>query len=230
MLGVLNLLNESLTFNVNYIEDEKIHKHLLDSKKVFHNHFKDNWSIITDMFFGQYIQKVKCLECGKKNYTYQPFIGINLAIPVQKILVNTLPDLLSEYFKKQEVNKVCEDSCKKKTKHSLKTRIIKLPKYLIIHFKRFDNNLRKLETSIAFNSELELSDHMVLLENSSVEYNLMSVINHYGSNISSGHYSNFNRTFDGKWYNIDDDTTEEIESISVCTKNAYMLIYELDEF
>lgn len=231
IIGILDLLHISLGKKIDYGPvDTKIHHRILASKKVYYEHFKDEFSIINDLFFGQFTQKVKCMDCGKCSFTYQPFIGLNLAIPQNtgsKII--TIYDLLLEYFKKQIVKKNCE-VCVKDTNHSLKTRIIKLPVYLIIHLKRFDNNTRKLETYVPFESELEMSNYSVLLDSKSTQYNLSSVVNHQGNSTETGHYYNYNRTFDGEWVMTDDDKTEKIQSIDVCSKNAYILFYELNEF
>lgn len=231
IIGILDLLHISLGKSINYgPEDTKIHRHILDSKKVYYEHFKDEFSIINDLFFGQFMQKVKCIDCGKCSFTYQPFIGLNLSVPENnESKIFTIYDLLMEYFKKQIVKKKC-DVCMKDTEHSLKSRIIKLPVYLIIHLKRFDNAANKLQQVIPFESELEMSEFSVLLDSKSNQYSLSSVVNHDGSGINKGHYYNFNRTFDGEWLMINDDKTEKIEAVDVCSKNAYILFYELNEF
>lgn len=234
MMGILDLLHNALMKPINnYILgplDTKVHRHLLESRKVYHDHFKTGYSIINELFFGQYIQKVKCTQCNELSFTYQPFMSINLPIIKISGQLPTIYDMLNSYFRKQVVNKQCNGKCKTSTDHTLKTRIIKLPKYLIIHFKRFDNKLNKVEALVPFPSELEMSDYSLLIDSQSVEYNLMNIVNHVGSSIGGGHYYNFNRTFDGEWMAIDDDNTRKIESTNVCSSNAYILLYELNEF
>lgn len=234
MMGILDLLHNALLKPINDYNmgpiDTRVHRHLFEAKKVYHNHFKDGYSIINELFFGQYIQKVKCVKCGDLSFSYQPFMSINLPIIKIENQLPTIYDMLNSYFRKQIVHKMCNGKCKIKTDHTLKTRIIKLPKYLVIHFKRFDNNLNKIESTVPFASDLEMSDYTVLIQSQSVEYNLTSIINHVGPSIGGGHYYNFNRTFDGEWVSIDDDSTKKIEPTSVCTNQAYILIYELNEF
>jgi ubiquitin C-terminal hydrolase len=228
MVGILNLLHISLSKKIDFgPPDTKIHKHVLESRKELYKNFKDGYSIINELFFGQYIQKVKCTECKTLSFTYQQFMGINLPIIKIEGIIPSIYDLMNAYFKSQVVNKPCE-KCSKNTDHSLNFRIIKLPKYLIITFKRFDNKLNKIVTTVPFSSCLEMSDYTSLLD-SSVEYSLSSVVNHSG-NFSGGHYYNFNRTFNGEWVCVNDDKTTKIQNLDVCTNNAYILIYELDEF
>jgi ubiquitin carboxyl-terminal hydrolase 8 len=231
LIGILDLLHiasNNKMFNPGPV-DMKIHEHLVESRKTWISHFSDGYSVVNHLFFGQYIQKIRCVECGETSYTYQPFVDLSMALPRQNVdKISTIYDVLNEHFKKQVLDKNCE-KCKKKTEHSMKTRIIKLPKYLIIHLKRFNNSLKKLSTDIAYSSELEMSKYTVLVENQSVEYRLVSTILHTGSTISRGHYSTTNRVYDNMWVNIDDDVTTEVKPIDVCqTKNIYILIYELD--
>lgn len=234
MVGILDLLHNALMKPINNETagpvDTRIHRHLLDSRNVYYDHFKDGYSIVNDLFFGQYIQKVKCTKCNHLSYSYQPFMGINLPLIKIKDELPTIYDMLNSYFRKQTINKICADKCKINTEHVMKTRIIRLPKYLIIHFKRFNNNLQKIHSTVPFSSDLEMSSYTAMVQSQSVEYNLVNVINHAGDSINSGHYHNFNRTFDGKWVSINDHTTKPISATSVCTNQAYILIYELNEF
>lgn len=230
IIGILDTLNSSLAKNMKqFVSDKKIHKHLVESRKVFYSHFKDTYSIMTELFFGQYIQKVKCTKCNFSSYSYQPFIGINLNIPNDsKLNILSIYDILNGYFKNQTLEKTCEQTCKKTTVHVLKTKVIKLPKYLIIHFKRFDNNNKKINNTIAFASDLDMSDYTLPYETQSIDYELVSVINHIGDT-KGGHYNTSNRIYDGTWVNIDDESVIDISPTDVCTKNAYILFYERNE-
>ncbi len=45
--------------------------------------FKRNWSIIVDMFQGQFKSCTKCMTCGKQSTTYTPFMDLSLPIPAR---------------------------------------------------------------------------------------------------------------------------------------------------
>lgn len=232
LFGILNVLHiansvKLTQYNIGPL-DTKVHSYLVDSRNSWIAHFKDDYSIINHLFFGQYIQKLQCTVCNHTSYKYEPFIDLSVAVPSQgKDNIHTIYNLLDDHFKNQIVENDCEGKCNKKTKFNKKTRVIKMPKYLIIHFKRFNNDLRKVATHIAYSSDLEMSKFSVAVENQSVEYNLISVINHSGV-FGGGHYYTYNRLIDGNWVNIDDDITTDIKPIEVCNKDAYCLIYELD--
>lgn len=227
LLSILNIIhistsNKLTSYHVGPI-DTKIHEKLLNSKKSWLSDFKDDYSIVNHLFFGQYIQKLRCDTCSHTTYKYEPFIDIGLCL---KDKFCTLYDLLDEYFKKQKVKMVCEGDCKRTVSFSKRVKLIKLPKYIIINLKRFTNKLQKINTTVAFSSELDMSKYSVALENSSLEYSLVSVINHTGT-LDSGHYSTFNRTYDGEWVNVNDNFVTTLDPKEVCTNKAYVLMYEL---
>jgi ubiquitin C-terminal hydrolase len=227
---ILDLLHNSLIHKIPSVPTENgIHKHLIKSNSVFNSHFKDKWSIITDLFFGQYIQKVKCCKCKLTSFSYHPFLGLSLPIPQSKAAYITIYDTLRVFFNTQVLDKKCE-KCKTETQHKLKLRIIKLPVYLLIQFKRFDSDLTKKNDHIAFTDTLDLSDFTEVLSGT-MTYNLNSVINAYNASLDSGHFLCINKLQDGNWYVIDDNSTTPIEKVSdVCSKYAYILSYEINEF
>lgn len=228
LLSILNILHIALSNKlvVGPI-DNKLHKKLVLANKEWIKNFKDDYSIINHLFFGQYIQKIKCLKCNKSSYKYDPFVNLSLGFPDKEIL--TIYDLLNNHFKKQELEMKCEDNCKEITNFTKKLRILKLPKYLIIHFKRFNRDSSKIQKMIGFSSELDMSNYSLVVDKQSVNYNLISVINHAGSSQYGHYYSNV-RTFEGNWVKIDDNRTTDLNPLDVCSKNAYLLIYELDCF
>ena len=229
MLSILDIIHKSLSFTPEVGPDDKtVHRHVYESQKEFNTHFKNDWSVITELFFGQTIQKIKCTDCRKVSRSYHPFLGMNLPVLSKKGMITSIYDLLNFYYSKQQIEKECEE-CKKNTKHTMKSKIIKLPKYLIVHFNRFNNDLSKKNDLIAFASDLEVSDYTVPIKDST-SYELISVINHYNMSLDTGHYTCINRTFDGQWVFIDDTNVINIEPTDVCTKEAYILIYELNEF
>jgi ubiquitin carboxyl-terminal hydrolase 8 len=224
IVSILDILNSGLYRSITYTPPDKtLHKYTVESKEVFYNHFKTTYSKMTDLFFGQYIQKVTCCICSCSSYSYQPFMGINLNIDDKEI--QTIYNILHSYFKNQTLEKTCNENCKRSTLHVIKTRIIKLPKYLIIHFKRFDNSNKKLNNTIAFASDLDMVDYTHRTNSEPTGYELISVINHIG-NTNGGHYTTMNRTFDGNWISINDEQITNTLPTDVCSKYAYILFYE----
>lgn len=224
LIEILNLLHVSMSYKLEeFKENNKLHTHIYESRKVWYSNFKDSYSMVTQNFFGQYIQKSKCLKCNSVNFSYQPFVNLSMSIP-QKDGIITIDDIFRYYFKKQTITKNCEAKCKETTEHTLKSRIINLPQYLIVHFKRFDKNNRKLTRYVGFGSDTEISKYCIPVSNVSYSYDLVSVVNHTG-NCTSGHYYTYNRLYEGNWVELNDDNTKPLDNLDVCTNNAYILIF-----
>ena len=57
------------------------------------------------------------------------------------------------------------------------------------------------------------------------QYDLMGVINHYGS-LSFGHYVSMNKNpYDGQWYKYDDQLRIPIPESQIAKESAYILFY-----
>ncbi|CAI8501867.1 unnamed protein product [Hanseniaspora opuntiae] len=113
------------------------------------NFFAYNLSIIAKNFMGQYASRLQCLVCNRTSTTYQTFSLLSLPIPTlnkgNKDNVSIYDCLLN--FLKLENLKPSDywkcSHCKKHQPSTKKIIITRFPRNLIIHFKRFDNNLRK---------------------------------------------------------------------------------------
>ena len=52
-------------------------------------YFKNNYSTIIDIFYGQYISTTSCKKCNNQNNNFEPYSSINIQITPQ---CNTLQD------------------------------------------------------------------------------------------------------------------------------------------
>ncbi|MEN2498222.1 MAG: hypothetical protein MHMPM18_002528 [Marteilia pararefringens] len=131
--------------------------------------------------------------------------------------------------------------CKNHVGAYKKIDIWRLPKILIIHFKRFRYNYinrSKINTFIDFPiQELDLKDFTVNSAannphsdfQKTTKYKLLSIINHFGS-LSGGHYTAtvYNEVL-GKWFECNDSNLYRINSRDPQKSNAYILIYRQKE-
>ena len=101
---------------------------------------------------------------------------------------------------------------------------------MIIHLKRFDGNI-KLKNKIIFPLEnLKISKYTSNIdENKNLNYNLIGVINHYGT-MNFGHYICYvKNTNNNNWYLFNDSFIKRIDDINlIVSKEAYILIYKRD--
>lgn len=133
-------------------------------------YLKLNFSVIVDYFQGQYLSQLKCLECGMTSTTYNAFSILSLPIPerLNKDKVVTLAqclDLFTDTELLDDDNKWHCPRCKRFTKLTKKISITRLPRVLIIHFKRFlmllSGHFNKLETFVTYpvNETLDLTSY-----------------------------------------------------------------------
>ena len=175
-----------------------------------------------------------------KHFLRNPDINLNGVS--KEIYENSLKKRISiekffEEFSKEE--KLDKDNlwkcpkCNKKSQASKKIELYNMPKILIIHFKRFNNN-KKINTFIDFPlTNLDISKYINKKRNTNdtheLKYDLFGVINHYGS-MDYGHYTSFCKNIhDNKWYEYNDRIVNEIlpgkEYETIVNPNAYILFY-----
>lgn len=99
--------------------------------------------------------------------------------------------------------------------------MVKLPKYLIFLFKRFDFiNNRKINKFIEYPIKLKLTDKF----EANVSYELSSMVIHAGG-LGGGHYVSVGKKID-KWILFNDSNTKKIKKSIALDKKAYILFYK----
>ena len=146
-----------------------------------------------------------------------------------------LEKLLEDFSKEEKLDKdnlyTCEN-CKMQLEANKTIEIFHLPKILIIHLKRFNNN-KKINTLIEF-PLVDLNLNKYVKSNDTIsKYNLYGVINHFGS-LEYGHYTAFCLNYhDNSWYEYNDRIVNKIqkgkEKEIIVNKNAYILFYRSED-
>ena len=140
-----------------------------------------------------------------------------------------------EEFSKEEkldINNLWKcQNCNKNLQAKKKIELYNIPKILIIHLKRFNNN-KKINSLIEFPlTNLDLNKY-INKNNSNKnqsKYDLFGVINHFGS-MEYGHYTSFcKNNHDNLWYEYNDRIVNNIQSGKekeiIINPNAYILFY-----
>jgi ubiquitin C-terminal hydrolase len=138
----------------------------------------------------------------------------------------TLYDCFNEYNKINNIDFSCP-LCSRNNIVS-KSKIVLTPNILVIFISRFETfnsmlikkkNLIEFPFTIDINSITDTSEQKT-------EYKLISVINHLGNDIETGHYTTFALCDkDNKWYSYNDNLVKQISSYNIITNNAYLLFY-----
>jgi ubiquitin C-terminal hydrolase len=181
--------------------------------------------IIPNLFHIRVQSQVTCAGCNFPDITDE--ITTFLPLPLPKQTLNTkeisLENLIHDYCLEDNLDGLyyCH-RCNNYTQAKQKTNIsLPLPPVLIIQLKRFpfDGTYHKIDTFVRYQLQ-----HKNLISNNDI-YQLCAVSSHNG-NLASGHYITLAKNQILKqWYKFNDSQTHEINSDSVITSSAYILVY-----
>ena len=157
--------------------------------------------------------------------------------PPAKAGVTSLADCLEAFFATEHLSGDEQYKCGKckslqDCHKSLK--LLHLPPVLALQLKRFRNMGgvgRKASDAISFPlTGLDLTPHYAAAQSDqSYEYELVAVVTHHGTSLSSGHYTAYVRGLDSsrpeQWYHKDDAKTTAVSAEDVQRAEAYLLFY-----
>lgn len=141
--------------------------------------------------------------------------------------------MLDTYFKPENID--CEykcESCKRKTSITKSIEICVLPPILVFEVKRF-TGMGKHNGEVIFPDMLDIKSYVsddfernkINEEyNKSTNYELISVSEHIGGSLNSGHYIAFSKR-EGKWYRFNDSSYCIVSEDDAKSKSAYMIFY-----
>ena len=124
---------------------------------------RDN-SIITDLFEGQLCSKIECIKCNHKSYTFDNFMDLSVQIPRKAVRYTGYIDVdecLKTFIAKEKLENCgykCSN-CKGVDNLEKDITIMRYPKILVVHLKRFYNSSmrrEKLSTTIQIPTTLDM--------------------------------------------------------------------------
>ena len=218
--------------------------------------FKENCSIISDLFFGFNEINTICLNC-KKNFNSK---GLNnpicynygifncLIFPLEEVInmkmqqmqnnfiqmninsVNLMECFFynqkTDYFTGQNQN-YC-NLCKQLSDAIYFNKIFSSPKYLILIMKREKNNVFKIK--LDFSEMLDLTQFVIQKDKPQIIYNLYGVITHIGESGPNAHFvASCKSPIDSKWYRYNDSIVSRIKDIKkeiIDFGTPYILFYQ----
>lgn len=193
---------------------------------------KNSHSAIIDIFTGLSMSVIQCNECKNNSHTFDLYNMINLPIPNKRN--PTLYECLDEFTKNEILTgneKYYCDKCKQKNDAIKYTGFWNMPNRLIIHFKRFNNSLRKNDTQIDFPIEnLDMKKYINDPYTNDNLYDLYGVIHHSGMSINGGHYIAYVKNMvNNLWYLCNDSDILHIDTNRIenmVKSGAYILFYK----
>jgi ubiquitin carboxyl-terminal hydrolase 8 len=216
----------------------------------FHTH---EYSLLKDMFDGMTLITKQCIYCKSKNSTYEPYLHLQVSIPIDKLSSENKNKSFSideclEHFTDQEQldehNRWICNFCGLKNRALTKTELWKTPKIMVIHFKRFIFNAYGIVTNKITNNvdypiyDLDLTKYFSTRSPfiNKAKYNLFGVNIHesFGSaqNANSGHYTSYIKNMiNHNWHLYNDSSSVKTlyNKQEIQNKNAYLLFYYLND-
>ena len=191
-------------------------------QKYFLNEFKEECSIISDIFFGINETTNECLNCKNIYYNYEIFnclifpLGEVKKINNNSLIKNNIVSLYECFDCNQKNNllqsknqKQC-DICKKTCDSLYTCGIFLSPNVLIFILTNDKNNICKLD----FKEEIDIVKYVLKEDNPKLSYNLYGVITHIGQKDRNGHFiASCKNPIDKKWYRYDDYLVQPINNI-----------------
>ena len=199
-------------------------------------------SIVSRCFQGE-------LEVTNAGLAYQddppvrmPFFMLSLDLPAAPLFQdamekNTIPQVplfqILRKFDGETEHEVLRPEPRRK-----RYKLARLPRYLIVHHKRFTKNnffVEKNPTIVTFPvKNLQLSDHVPVPKlpdgrDVPCKYNLVANITHEGKPESGAYRAAVWHKADGNWYDTEDLTVNEVLPQQVVLTETYLQIYELDK-
>lgn len=250
ILFILEGLHKALYYEIDIKIKRKSQKELTEgdlmdktSIEQWATFFKEQYSVIVDLFYGQIHSVQMCTECRTPSHVYQPTMDLQLPIPKEAPRPGkerTIYHCMSEYVKQHDLvgeNQYSCEKCGKKVDGITVSKIWKPPKILIVHLKRFDNKEKISDLVevpltgfdvVPYVSEYKINPQTYnRLRNSPSNkyvYDLFAVCNHSGS-LDGGHYTATTLNPNGYWYNFNDSNVVQVAPHQVITSNAYILFF-----
>jgi ubiquitin carboxyl-terminal hydrolase 8 len=230
---ILDAIHESLIYSVEITHKGHVQndmdKLMVDSINHWGKIFNDKYSIIVELFFGQFVTHIIDIETNRIiSQNFEHFNILNLPINGRNLYecFNNFiqPESLDEEYK--------NDSDGKLYKVKRQTKISKIPQYLIIVLKRFKfngNKYIKNQDTISFPiNDLNISRYVEGYDQFNSTFDLKCIGCHAGS-IDGGHYFAVCKHVNNNWYEFNDKNRKLINIHSILPmiyRNSYILIYE----
>ena len=172
-------------------------------------------------FFGGTFQETKrCSKCNHVDTTSSKFLDITLPLDS-----DTIEGCFENFMALRNVgsNYICEH-CKEAGNCCTKTEFEETPNILVVTMMRFTSTGVKIEKSVDFGLQMDLS--RFAKPGVHAQYELFAVITHSGHQINRGHFTCFVKCNNGHWYSADDSKIVKDTPQNVLESRPYVLFFK----
>jgi ubiquitin C-terminal hydrolase len=225
LIRIIDIIHESI--HESNVKSARTVSSTDDSKVAWDRYIKlFGGSFITEIFAGQIKSTLVCQMCKKERNSYETIN--NISLPLSEPQSNNVVDIVDcfrIFFAHEQLEDMLTcDYCKRKTSTVKYMKLWIYPKVLVLHLKRYSG-------SAINNAMVETSENLVFRGGEAakeVRYKLKCIVNHFGANPNSGHYTCIS-SFENEWVNIDDSNIYRTAARSknlFTSPSSYVLIYE----
>ena len=188
-----------------------------------------NFSKISVLFYGTYENIITCYECNTNFFSYQKFEYISFSTYKYRNSTFDIMKGFEDFESKQKLigdNKYFCNKCQRLVNAEIFSKIIDLPKYLILNIDYGKNKINDVR-ELRFDFEIDLKEFLSFYNGQKTKYKLVAVCTHMGYSEASGHYIAYclNKS-NGNWYNFNDSSCRKCDKYEVYNNSPYLLIYE----
>ena len=255
---MLQVLHTGLTINVTMDnklgsgESEEVNLQRLGNARYKGHIESSGYSIIEEAFGSQFLSRLECERCGHVSFAHDAYTVVPVPIPDRAF---SLYDCFEAFSEPEVVQSVSCERCAAAAKEANQPAQLgpakktltfwSLPTVFIVHLKRFDHNLRKIEKFVQAPMVLNMSRYVthprvqsrIRQDPQALQlYDLRGIICHSGQ-LGGGHYTAkcFRKARNGKadtgtWYEFNDAVARPVQSTDdLQSPLNYMFFYEMQE-
>ena len=193
------------------------------------NYNYNNFSKISTLFYGTYINSTICYKCKNTLYNFQKFefISFGMYYYTRKKfnILNGFDDNSKPNILKGDNQFLCK-ICNKLQDGETTCKIFEPPCKLLINIDYGKNKMFQ-PSSIDFDEEIDITKFVAFDYKQRIRYRIICVCTHYGSSGQSGHYIAFCRNIkENKWYEFNDSSCHSCSKSNIYGGSPYLLLYE----
>ena len=205
------------------------HKQLLELANIDWNNANSDYyhPTFSDMFYGQNIVQVKCAGCGMNEHRGEVFASIDASFSCSNTSdAPNIVEMISNAYACETLTRSKCDICHAQNVLCTKSaRVLRAPKILPVHLKRFDTQGNKIRKHVTIPQLISLDN--ICLSDEPTKYKLRATVCHVGSTQGGHYYAYCFNSRNNTWSLIDDDCVfKDIDPANVDTSTVYALFYE----
>jgi ubiquitin C-terminal hydrolase len=192
--------------------------------------FRQSYSPLTELFFGQLQVRYKCMACETVHKRYETFNCLKVQPLVGRSWAECIEEeILAEELIEGYACEVCERASRPRANAEKSVYLMRLPKLLILTVKRYTPYGGRINTPIVHdNCDFRFQDAFSADSNHSSRehwYSTIGIVDHLGFGMGGGHYvAQGVSPIYREWWMYDDEGVRQLKEGPVFGAQTYMVL------